>query len=81
MLRRGLIVDDEPIVCELIGKVLNSAVMEALTLTRSTEAPTILDEGKFDMVLLDLHLASPDGIDLARQMRLSLQPHDSHRLY
>lgn len=71
MRRRGLIVDDEQGVCELIGKVLNSAGMEALTLTRSSEAPGILDEGKFDMVFLDLHMASPDGIDLARRMRNS----------
>src|SRR5882762_8229121 len=60
MQRRGLIVDDEQVVCELIGKVLHSAGMEALTLTRSSEAPEILDEGKFDMVFLDLHMASPD---------------------
>lgn len=71
MQRRGLIVDDEQGVCELIGKILNSAGMEALTLTRSSEAPGILDEGKFDIVFLDLHMASPDGIDLARQMRNS----------
>jgi two-component system chemotaxis response regulator CheY len=45
--------------------------MEALTLTRSTEAPEIIDEGKFDMVFLDLHMPSPDGIELARQMRNS----------
>jgi len=71
MQRRGLIVDDEPLVCELIGKVLNSAGMEALTLTRSTEALGILEEGKFDVVFLDLHMAFPDGIELARQMRSS----------
>lgn len=71
MQRRGLIVDDEQVVCELIGKVLNSTGMEALTLTRSSEAPEILDEGKFDMVFLDLHMPAPDGIDLARQMRNS----------
>jgi DNA-binding response OmpR family regulator len=71
MQRRGLIVDDEPLVCELIGKVLNSAGMEALSLTRSTEAPGILEEGKFDVVFLDLHMAFPDGIELARQMRCS----------
>jgi DNA-binding response OmpR family regulator len=53
----------------MIGKVLNLAGMEALTLTRSAEAPEILDEGKFDMVFLDLHMPSPDGIELARQMR------------
>ena len=33
MPRRGLVVDDEPLVCEMIGKVLNSAGMEALILT------------------------------------------------
>src|SRR5260370_2108063 len=71
MQRRGLVVDDEPVVCEMIGQVLKSAGMEALTLTRSTEAPEIIDEGKFDMVFLDLHMASPDGIELARQMRSS----------
>jgi CheY-like chemotaxis protein len=71
MPRRGLVVDDEQIVCELIGKVLKSAGMEALTLTRSTEAPEIIEEGKFDVVFLDLHMPSPDGIELARQMRSS----------
>ncbi len=71
MQRRGLVVDDEAVVCELIGRVLNSAGMEALTVTRSTEAPDILEEGKFDVVFLDLHMASPDGIELARQMRTS----------
>jgi len=71
MQRRALVVDDEPIVCQLIGKVLNSAGIEALTLTRSTEAPEILEEGIFDVVFLDLHMPAPDGIDLARQMRSS----------
>lgn len=45
--------------------------MEALTLTRSTEAPEMLDEGMFDVVFLDLHMPSPDGIELARQIRSS----------
>jgi DNA-binding response OmpR family regulator len=71
MQRRGLIVDDEPLVCELIAKVLKSAGMEALTLSRSTEAPEIIEEGKFDVVFLDLHMPYPDGIELARQMRRS----------
>jgi two-component system chemotaxis response regulator CheY len=69
--KRALIVDDEQATCELIGKVLHSAGMEALTLTRSTEAPGILNEGKFDVVFLDLHMASPDGIELAQFMRSS----------
>lgn len=71
MQRRALVVDDEPVICQLISKVLNSAGIEALTLTRSTEAPEILEEGIFDVVFLDLHMPAPDGIDLARQMRSS----------
>jgi DNA-binding response OmpR family regulator len=71
MQRRGLIVDDEPLVCQMIGKVLNSAGMEALTLTKSAGAPEIIEEGKFDVVFLDLHMPYPDGIELARQMRNS----------
>ena len=69
MYRRALVVDDEPAVCDLIQKVLISAGLEALTLTRSAEAPGLLEEGKFDVVFLDLHMASPDGLELARQMR------------
>jgi|SRR5712672_809920 len=71
MLRRALVVDDEPVVCQLIGKILNSAGLEALTLTRSSEAPDLIEEGIFDVAFLDLHMASPDGMDLARQMRKS----------
>jgi CheY-like chemotaxis protein len=68
---RGLIVDEDPAVCELVGKVLASAGMEALTLTKSAEAAGFLAEGKFDLVFLDLHMAAPGGIELARQMRRS----------
>jgi CheY-like chemotaxis protein len=69
MYRRALVVDDEPAICDLIQKVLLSAGLEALTLTRSAEAPGLLEEGKFDVVFLDLHMPSPDGIEIARQMR------------
>src|SRR5258708_10356203 len=69
--RRGLIVDDETAVCEMVGKVLSSAGIEALTLTNSTGAPGLFNEGKFDVVFLDLHMAARDGIELARQVRVS----------
>ncbi len=39
MQRRGLIVDDETAVCEMVGKVLTSAGIEAMTLTKSIDAP------------------------------------------
>lgn len=71
MQRKGLIVDDEAAVCEMVGRVLSSVGMEALKVTKSADAPRLLDQGKFDVVLLDLHMAAPDGIELARQIRVS----------
>lgn len=69
MQRRALVVDDEPATCELIQKVLYAAGVDALTLTRSGEAASFLEEGKFDMVFFDLHMGSPDGMELSREMR------------
>jgi DNA-binding response OmpR family regulator len=69
MQRRALVVDDEQATCELIQKVLYAAGVEALTLTQSVQATTFLEEGKFDMVFFDLHMGSPDGIELSREMR------------
>ncbi len=69
MQRRALVVDDEADTCELIQKVLYAAGVDALTLTRSGQAATFLEEGKFDMVFFDLHMGSPDGIELSREMR------------
>jgi DNA-binding response OmpR family regulator len=71
MQRRALVVDDEPATCEMIQKVLYAAGVDALTLTRSTQATAFLEEGKFDMVFFDLHMGAPDGMELSRKMRLS----------
>jgi two-component system chemotaxis response regulator CheY len=69
MQRRALVVDDEAATCELIQKVLYAAGVDALTLTSSGQAVTFLEEGKFDMVFFDLHMGSPDGIELSKEMR------------
>ena len=69
MQRRALVVDDEQATCELIQKVLYAAGVDALTLTRSGQAAGYLQEGKFDMVFFDLHMGSPDGMELSREMR------------
>ena len=71
MQRRGLIVDDEAAVCEMVGKVLSSVGMETLKITKSADAPSLFEKGRFDVVLLDMHMAAPDGIELARQVHSS----------
>jgi DNA-binding response OmpR family regulator len=71
MQRRSLVVDDEPAVCRLIEDVLSTAGMKVLALTESAEAARYLREEKFEVVLLDLRMPAPDGIEVARQMRAS----------
>jgi CheY-like chemotaxis protein len=71
MEKRAIIVDDEAATCELIEKVLSSAGIESLTVTKSEEAPEILRHGRFAVAFLDYHMDFPDGPELARQMRAS----------
>lgn len=67
--RRALIVDDDPVVCELIATVLRSTGTEVLSLTHSADAVKHLSNEKFGVVLFDFHMPSPDGLELSRQVR------------
>ena len=69
MQKRALVVDDEAATCDMIKKVLYAAGVDALTLTQSGQAAGYLEEGKFDMVFFGLHMGSPDGMELSREMR------------
>jgi DNA-binding response OmpR family regulator len=71
MQKQVLIVDDEPAVCQMVERVLTSAGLESMTLTRSSDAPGLLNKRKFEIVFLDLHMPSPDGVELARHIRHS----------
>jgi DNA-binding response OmpR family regulator len=68
---RVLIVDDEPETCALIQKAVSAAGMEAIALTNSANASRALAQNKFDLVFLDFHMPSPDGVELARELRQS----------
>jgi DNA-binding response OmpR family regulator len=68
---RVLVVDDDPLLCELIQEVLRSDRIEAHALTNSAQAAARLREEKFDAVFLDVRMPPPDGMELARQMRAS----------
>src|SRR5256885_16994493 len=69
MQRRVLIIDDEQETCDLIERVVSYLGMEALTLKSSAQAVDLLERNKFDLVILDFHMASPDGVELARLVR------------
>ncbi len=71
MQRRALVVDNEPGICQLLKTILNSNGMDALILASGGDAPRYLDGEKFDVVFLGFPMPSPDGIELARQIRHS----------
>jgi CheY-like chemotaxis protein len=68
---RALVVDNDPSECELIQSVLISAGIEVLSLTNSSDAVVCLKQEKFAVVLLNLTMPAPDGLELSRRMRAS----------
>jgi CheY-like chemotaxis protein len=71
LLTQVLVVDDDPLAGELICEILRSAGMDASFLTSSTEAASRIKKEKFHAVFLDMRMPSPDGAELARQVRAS----------
>lgn len=71
MSARILVVDDDPLNCELVCEILRSAGMDANFLTSSAEAAKLLKLEKYHAVFLDMHMPAPDGMELARQIRSS----------
>jgi DNA-binding response OmpR family regulator len=67
--RRALLIDDEPAVCEFIEGILCSSGMDVLCSTKSSDAMVCVEKEKFSLILTDLRMPAPDGIDLARQIR------------
>jgi CheY-like chemotaxis protein len=68
---RVLVVDDDPLTGELICEILLSAGLDARFLTSSAEAAELLTREKYHAVFLDMRMPTPDGADLARQVRAS----------
>jgi len=61
---KALVVDDEPVVCQSLKKILNKqsiAVDEAFT---SDSAEQKLSIKKYDMIFLDLKMPDKDGMDI-----------------
>jgi putative two-component system response regulator len=66
---RILIVDDEPANVELLEAFLVDISDEIRSVTNSKEAEQAFEEFMPDLVLLDLHMPEPDGLELLRRLR------------
>jgi putative two-component system response regulator len=66
---RVLIVDDDPAHVKLLTHYLAGHVDEVRGLTDSRQVETVFREYQPDLVLLDLHMPDPDGLEVLRRLR------------
>lgn len=69
MPQRILVVDDDSANVELLKAFLADVAGEILGLTDSKQAESAFAEFEPDLVLLDLHMPDPDGLELLRRLR------------
>jgi DNA-binding NtrC family response regulator len=60
------VVDDEQIVCERLQPMLEKSGFKVETFTDSATALKRLSEKKFDILITDIKMEQPDGIELLR---------------
>jgi response regulator RpfG family c-di-GMP phosphodiesterase len=66
---RILVVDDEPNICRLLQRYLGRIGYEVETAGSVPEALDTLQKSRFDLVLTDLRLPGPSGLDLLVEVR------------
>lgn len=69
MTQRILVVDDEPANIELLKAFLDDVADEIFGVTDPKAAEQAFAEFQPDLVLLDLHMPDPDGLELLRRLR------------
>ena len=73
-IKRILVVDDEPFVCEAVKMMLTFDGHSVKTTNSAKEALTILETEKFDLVITDFAMPAMKGDELAAQIKARL-PH------
>lgn len=66
---RVLIVDDDDACVELLKAYLVDSVDQILGLTDSRQVESAFAQFEPDLVILDLHMPEPDGLELLRRLR------------
>lgn len=64
-----LVIDDEAIVCERLGEFLVGKGLRVETFTESEAAVARMREKTFDVVVTDMKMAGPTGMDVLRLIR------------
>lgn len=67
--RRALVVDDSPIIRELVSELLTAGSFAVTSAVDGVAALEALDRQPFDVVVSDLEMPNCDGLELLRRMR------------
>ena len=66
---RVLIVDDDPADVQLLSNYLAGIVDEVRGLTDSRQVELVFASFQPDLIMLDLHMPEPDGLEVLRRLR------------
>ena len=64
-----LIVDDEPDICEMLARLFSEEGYSTTTVVSGEGVVKRVLDGEVDIVLLDIIMSQPDGIDVLRQIK------------
>ena len=69
MAKRILVVDDEEGIRQTLSFVLEDEGYEIVTASNGSEALTNLSADSFDVVITDLRMPAPDGMEILRKVK------------
>ena len=64
-----LIVEDNAVCCKVISTFIKSMGYTYFAVSCATEGLKILEQGKFDLILLDINLPDMDGFEFTKTIR------------
>jgi CheY-like chemotaxis protein len=71
VIRRALVVSEQAGRCELVSELSKAENMDIVAMANTAEAEGKVQDGKFDVIFLELARSSSDGVELVKKIRSS----------
>jgi DNA-binding response OmpR family regulator len=67
--RRALVAEDDPILADVVGFILEEAGFAVETVTNGSDAQRQLQSANYDLAILDVNMPGANGLDVVSQTR------------